>query len=87
MKPRGAKKKVEGIVKSAAMDRTISVSVGRLVKEPRYHKYIRRHSIFKAHDENNEAGVGDRVRLIATKPLSKTKHWRLTKILEKAPEK
>ncbi len=87
MKTRAQKKRVEGVVKSAAMDKTISVVVERLVKHRAYQKYIRRRSVFKAHDERNEAKPGDRVQIAATRPLSKTKNWRLVRVVEKASER
>lgn len=87
MSSRSPRKRVQGVVKSAKMDKTISVVVERLVKHPRYHKYIRRRSVLKAHDEKNEAEKGDRVEIAASRPLSKTKNWRLTGILEKASER
>ena len=83
MKARAVKKKVEGVVKSAAMDKTISVVVERLVKHRTYQKYIRKRSVFKAHDEKNEAKPGDRVQIAATRPLSKTKNWRLVRVMER----
>src|ERR1700753_2523621 len=74
----------EGLVVSDKMDKTIVVSVEDRVKHPLYGKVIRRTSKVKAHDEANTAGVGDRVRLMETRPLSATKRWRLVEILEKA---
>jgi small subunit ribosomal protein S17 len=81
---RGFRKVREGLVVSDKMDKTIVVLVEDRVKHPRYSKVIRRTSKVKAHDENNTAGVGDRVRLMETRPLSATKRWRLVEILEKA---
>jgi small subunit ribosomal protein S17 len=83
-KPRGERKVREGLVVSDKMDRTIVVSLEDRVKHPLYGKVIRRTSKVKAHDEANTAGVGDRVRLMETRPLSATKRWRLVEILEKA---
>ena len=81
----GAGSKVrEGLVVSDKMDKTIVVSLEDRVKHPLYGKVIRRTSKVKAHDEANTAGVGDRVRLMETRPLSATKRWRLVEILEKA---
>ena len=74
---RGFRKVREGLVVSDKMDKTIVVLVEDRVKHPRYSKV-------KAHDESNTAGVGDRVRLMVTRPLSATKRWRLVEILEKA---
>ena len=86
MSARGLKKRVKGIVKSSLMEKTISVVVERRVKHPKYGKYLKKRSVFKAHDENNEARRGDRVELVSTRPLSKSKYWRLVKVVEKAPE-
>ncbi|ANY10085.1 30S ribosomal protein S17 [Pseudonocardia sp. HH130630-07] len=72
------------MVVSAKMDKTVVVSLEDRVKHPRYSKVIRRTSKVKAHDEGNTAGIGDRVRLMETRPLSATKRWRLVEILEKA---
>ena len=78
------KKEKVGRVVSDKMDKTIVVSLEDRVKHPLYGKVIRRTSKVKAHDEGNTAGVGDRVRLMETRPLSATKRWRLVEILEKA---
>jgi small subunit ribosomal protein S17 len=83
-KPRGERKVREGLVVSDKMDKTIVVTLEDRVKHPLYGKVIRRTSKVKAHDEANTAGVGDRVRLMETRPLSATKRWRLVEILEKA---
>ena len=66
------------------MDKTVVVVVNRLVKDPKYKKYVRRRSKHKAHDEGNQCGVGDRVLLIETRPLSKEKRWKVKEIIEKA---
>ena len=81
---RGRRKTREGLVISDKMDKTVTVEVEDRVKHPLYGKVIRRTSKVKAHDEANTAGVGDRVRLMETRPLSATKRWRLVEILEKA---
>lgn len=81
---RGFRKSREGIVVSDKMDKTIVVALEDRVKHPRYAKVIRRTQKVKAHDENNTAGVGDRVLLAETRPLSATKHWRLAEVLERA---
>ena len=81
---RGDRKIREGMVVSDKMDKTIVVELEDRVKHPRYSKVIRRTSKVKAHDENGLAGVGDRVLLAETRPLSATKRWRLVEILEKA---
>jgi small subunit ribosomal protein S17 len=66
------------------MDKTISVLIYRMVKHPKYGKYIKKSSVFKAHDEKNAANIGDTVRIYETRPLSKTKRWALSEILETA---
>lgn len=73
-----------GVVVSNSMDKTIVVAVERLVKHAFYKKYIKRTTKFKAHDNSNECQVGDKVKIIETRPLSKTKRWRLVDIVEKA---
>ena len=84
MQERGRRKVRIGIVISDKMDKSIVVKVERLVKHPLYKKYIRRTAKYVAHDETNECRVGDRVKLMETRPLSKTKRWRLVEILAKA---
>ena len=79
-------KTVIGTVTSAAMDKTIAVETVRKVQHKLYRKTLRKHQIFKAHDEKNEARVGARVKIAATRPLSKTKRWRLVEILEQGLE-
>ena len=74
----------EGLVVSDKMDKTVVVEVEDRVKHPLYGKVIRRTSKIKAHDEANAAGVGDRVLIMETRPMSATKRWRLVEILEKA---
>lgn len=81
---RGRRSLVIGNVVSDKMDKTISVEIYRLVKHKKYGKFSRRSSVFKAHDENNQAKMGDRVQICATRPLSKTKRWVLKSILETA---
>ncbi|GAA2119033.1 30S ribosomal protein S17 [Actinomadura alba] len=81
---RGNRKVREGIVVSDKMDKTVVVAVEDRVKHALYGKIIRRTTRYKAHDEANACGVGDRVRLMETRPLSATKRWRVTEILEKA---
>ena len=81
---RNARKVREGLVVSDKMDKTVVVSVEDRVKHAMYGKVLRRTSKYKAHDENNECGVGDRVLLMETRPLSATKRWRVVQILEKA---
>lgn len=74
----------QGVVVSDKMDKTITVRVESARRHPTYEKVIRTSKMYHAHDERNEAGAGDTVRLIECRPMSKTKHWRLTEILEKA---
>ncbi len=69
---------------SDGMDKTVVVRVERLVEDTRYKKYVRRYSRFLAHDEENGCGVGDRVRIIEHRPLSKRKRWKVTETLGKA---
>ena len=83
MKPRGNRKDLIGVVTSDKMDRTIVVRVDTLRLNPRYKKYIRSATFYKAHDENNEAKVGDRVRIKECRPLSKTKRWRLIEVVRR----
>jgi small subunit ribosomal protein S17 len=82
--PRAQRKVREGFVVSDKMNKTVVVQVEDRVKHPLYGKVMRRTSKLKAHDENNACGVGDRVLLMETRPLSATKRWRVVEILEKA---
>jgi small subunit ribosomal protein S17 len=84
MENRGNKRQVIGSVVSDKMDKSIVVLTERLVKHSLYKKYIKRRAKFMAHDENNECKVGDKVLITESRPLSKNKKWRLTKIIEKA---
>ena len=84
MEKRRLKRQMIGTVVSDKMDKTVVVLVERLVKHRLYHKYIRRRSKFAAHDEHNASNIGDRVLIIQSRPLSKTKKWRVGKIVEKA---
>ncbi|HLJ19578.1 MAG TPA: 30S ribosomal protein S17 [Stellaceae bacterium] len=81
---RGARKVREGLVVSDKMDKTVVVAVEDRVKHALYGKVMRRTSKLKAHDEQNACGIGDRVLLMETRPLSATKRWRVVEILEKA---
>ncbi len=81
---RGFRKVREGLVVSDKMDKTVVVAVEDRFKHPLYGKVVRRTSKLKAHDEQRSAGVGDRVLLMETRPLSATKRWRVVEILEKA---
>ena len=73
-----------GTVTSNKMDKTVTVLVERLVKSKLYHKYIRRRSKFAAHDESNACQIGDKVIITESKPLSRSKRWRVNKVIEKA---
>ncbi|MEG1557968.1 MAG: 30S ribosomal protein S17, partial [Oscillospiraceae bacterium] len=84
MSERNLRKTRVGKVVSDKMDKTIVVAIEDSVKHPLYKKIIKRTVKFKAHDENNECGIGDRVEIMEIRPLSKDKRWRLVKILEKA---
>jgi small subunit ribosomal protein S17 len=81
---RGRRQERRGVVVSSAMDKTIVVEVDTLKAHPRYKKVVRRSTKFHAHDEENAAKVGDLVRIVETRPLSKTKNWRLAEVLEEA---
>ncbi len=81
---RGQRKERRGVVVSSAMDKTIVVRVETAKPDPRYKKVVRRSTKFHAHDERNEANVGDVVRVVETRPLSKTKNWRLAEVIEAA---
>jgi small subunit ribosomal protein S17 len=78
---RGTRKELTGTVTSADMDKTIVVRVDRLARHALYKKTINLQKKFYAHDENNQAKVGDKVRIMGTKPLSKTKRWRLVEVI------
>jgi len=81
---RGMRKTRVGVVVSDKMDKTVVVAVETLVQHPLYKKTIKRTTKFKAHDENNECRVGDKVLIMETRPLSKEKRWRVVQILERA---
>lgn len=82
---RNSRKVRTGQVVSDKMDKTIVVKVETRIRHPLYGKIVRTSKKYKAHDENNEAKIGDIVRMMETRPLSKDKRWRLTEIIEKAP--
>jgi small subunit ribosomal protein S17 len=82
--PRGERKVRTGVVVSEAMDKTVLVRIEQVVRHRGYGKIIRRSSKLAAHDEGNDAHVGDTVRLMETRPLSKTKRWRVVEVLERA---
>lgn len=81
---RNDRKVREGIVVSDKMDKTIVVAIATMVLHPIYKKRVKKTTKFKAHDENNVAQVGDRVRIMETRPLSRDKRWRLVEVLERA---
>ncbi len=81
---RGARKYRVGLVVSDKMDKTITVAIERQVKHPIYGKFIKQTTKLKAHDETNDAGEGDVVRIQETRPMSKTKRWRLVEVVERA---
>ncbi len=81
---RNLRKERTGVVVSDKMDKTIIVAVERREMHPLYGKYVKKTTKFAAHDEKNECGIGDTVRIMETRPLSKTKRWRLVEIVEKA---
>lgn len=81
---RTLRKERVGVVSSNKMDKTITVSVDRKVKHPIYGKFVHKTKKFHAHDEKNECGIGDTVRIMETRPLSKSKCWRLIEIIERA---
>ena len=84
MKKRGMRRTLEGLVVSDKLDKTVVVRVERLVKDPRYKKYVRRYTKFMAHDEGNTCGLGDRVQIIEHRPISKRKRWKVQATLVKA---
>jgi 30S ribosomal protein S17 len=83
METRNLRKERIGIVMSNKMEKSIVVAVKRKVKHPIYGKYVNKTTKFVAHDEKNECSIGDTVRIMETRPLSKTKRWRLIEIIEK----
>jgi small subunit ribosomal protein S17 len=84
MSDRNLRKTRTGVVTSNKMAKTITVSVERRVKHPIYGKFVKKTTKFHAHDEKNECTVGDTVRIMETRPMSKTKRWRLVEVVEKA---
>jgi small subunit ribosomal protein S17 len=84
MSERGNRRMLDGTVVSDKMDKTVVVRVERLVRDPQYEKYVRRYSRFMAHDETNACKVGDKVRIIEHRPLSKRKRWKVQETLAKA---
>lgn len=84
MPQRNLRKVRTGVVSSNKMDKTITVKIERKVKHPLYGKFVKKSKGFHAHDEKNEANVGDVVKIMETRPLSKTKRWRLVEVVERA---
>jgi small subunit ribosomal protein S17 len=84
MGERGSRRQMQGVVVSDRMEKTVAVKVERVVKDPTFKKYIKKHMKYMAHDEKNECGVGDKVSIVESRPLSKTKRWRIQTVLEKA---
>lgn len=81
---RNLRKERIGVVTSTAMDKSVVVSVERKIKHPKYGKFVKKTKKFMAHDEKDECGVGDTVKIMEIRPMSKNKRWRLTEIIEKA---
>ena len=84
MSDRNLRKTRTGVVSSNKMDKTVVVAVERKVQHPIYGKFLKKTTKFHAHDEKNECSIGDTVRIMESRPLSKTKRWRLVEIVEKA---
>ena len=84
MEKRNLRKERIGVVTSSKMEKSIVVSVERKVKHPKYGKFVKKTTKFVAHDENNDCNEGDTVRIMETRPLSKSKNWRLVEIVERA---
>ncbi|WP_428264622.1 30S ribosomal protein S17 [Haliangium sp.] len=85
-KERGIRRSISGTVTSTAMDKTVVVTVVRRVRDRRFHKFVNQRRKYKAHDENNTCAVGDVVELVAARPYSKTKRWRVFRTIEKNRE-
>jgi small subunit ribosomal protein S17 len=83
---RGARRALVGTVTSNKMQKTVVVVVTRRVRDPRFHKYLTKRIKYKAHDETNEYKIGDRVEIVETRPLSKDKRWRVTRLIERPQE-
>jgi small subunit ribosomal protein S17 len=84
METRNIRKERIGVVVSNKMDKSITVEIQRRVKHPMYGKFVKKSSRFMAHDETNDCNIGDKVRIVETRPLSKNKCWRLQEIIERA---
>ena len=83
MEARNLRKTRTGVVSSNKMDKTVTVAVERKVKHPIYGKFVKKTTRFHAHDEKNECSIGDTVKIMESRPLSKTKRWRLVEVVEK----
>ena len=81
---RNLRKERTGLVRSNKMDKTIIVAVERKVKHPKYGKFVKKTTTFFAHDDKNDCGIGDTVRISETRPMSKNKRWRMVEIIERA---
>lgn len=81
---RNQRKTIVGVVRTAKMDKTRRVEVPRLQKHPKYGKYVKRKTVCYVHDENNESRIGDTVEIMETRPMSKTKRWRLVRVVAAA---
>src|SRR5215470_2275273 len=84
--PRGARRRIVGVVTSNKMQKTVVVQVERRVKDRKFHKYTTTRVRYKAHDEKNEYKIGDRVEIVETRPLSKDKRWRVARLIERPAE-
>ena len=84
METRNLRKERVGVVKSKKMDKSVTVSIERKERHPMYGKFVKKSSTFVAHDDKNDCNIGDTVRIMETRPLSKTKNWRVVEILERA---
>ncbi len=84
---RGRRQVKVGTVVSNKMNKTVVVAVAKTVMDPLYRRFVKRTSTFHAHDEGNQCGVGDRVEIVSTRPLSRLKRWRVSNILQRAEEK
>ena len=83
---RGRLKSLVGVVSSNRMDKTVTVDVVRIRNNPRYGKQLKKTSTIKAHDESNQCNIGDKVMIVESKPISKTKSWRVSKVLEQGSQ-
>lgn len=81
---RNLRKERTGLVRSNKMDKTIVVAVERKVKHPKYGKFVKKTTTFFAHDDKNDCGIGDTVRISETRPMSKNKRWRMVEVIERA---